>query len=103
MENNFFKIKIKELRKSKKLTMEALGDILGVSKGTISVWEKGPSIPPAVRLEKICDYFGVSMNDLLGTNLRDDKFSTIDLSDFDEDDVLLIKAIVERFKKNVQP
>ena len=41
MENGFFAKKLKLLRKNKKLTGAQLGEILNVSKASISVWEKG--------------------------------------------------------------
>lgn len=42
-----------------------LGEILNITSGTITGWKKG-SYPNADRLKAIADYFGVSMDYLMG-------------------------------------
>ncbi|CAM4013293.1 XRE family transcriptional regulator [Bacillus manliponensis] len=58
--------KIRELRKSKRITQEQLGDAIGVSKMAISYFEKGKKSPGRETLENIADYFGVTTDFLLG-------------------------------------
>lgn len=59
--------RIKELRKSKKITQDELGFILGLSgKSAISNYENGYSTPDNDMLKKIADYFQVSTDYLLG-------------------------------------
>lgn len=57
--------KIYELRKVKNLSQEELGDILSVSRQTISKWETGETIPEIGKLIKMCDYFELNLNDFV--------------------------------------
>ena len=58
--------RLKELRKSNKLTQEELGKILGVGKTTISMYETNNSTPNDEIKLKIADYFNISLDYLLG-------------------------------------
>lgn len=62
--------RIKELRLSKHMTQTEFGDIFGTVKSTISLYESGKSTPNDQIKTKICEYFNVSMDYLLG--LTDD-------------------------------
>ena len=57
---------LKDLRRSKKLTQEALAKELSVSKSTICMYETGERIPPSDMVERIADFFNVSINTLYG-------------------------------------
>ncbi len=59
---------IKYLRKEKDITQEELGDILGVSYQSISRWETGACYPDMELLPTISDFFGVTVDQLLGVN-----------------------------------
>lgn len=52
-------------RKSKKLTQAKLAEKLFVSEKTISKWENGNGVPDANSLQKMCEVFGVSINEIL--------------------------------------
>lgn len=52
-------------RKSKKLTQAKLAEKLYVSEKTISKWENGNGIPDTNLLPKLCEIFGISINELL--------------------------------------
>jgi len=52
-------------RKAKKLTQAKLGELVFVSEKTISKWENGKGIPDTNSLPKLCEVFGVSLNELL--------------------------------------
>lgn len=54
-----FPAMLKELRLSKKLTMEQLAKGLGKTKSTISKWEKGTRSPKIYEIEEIAKYFEV--------------------------------------------
>lgn len=58
--------KIKELREKIGLPQKAFAADLGVSQPTISDWESGRKVPSAKSTEKIADYFGVSVDYVLG-------------------------------------
>lgn len=54
------------LRKSKGLTQAQLGEIINVSETAISKWERGVTLPDIVTLCNVADYFGISLEELLG-------------------------------------
>jgi len=58
--------KLKELREEKGLSQTKLGEALGVDQTTISQYERGVREPNIQTIKKICDFFGVSADYLLG-------------------------------------
>ena len=65
MENKF-KDNLKELRIEKGIGQVKLAQELGVSKGVISLWENGLREPTMTSLILIADYFGVTIDFLVG-------------------------------------
>ena len=63
-----FSEKLKELRKSKKLTQEELGEILFVSRSAVAKWEQGKGIPNKESIKDICNYFNITKEELLEDN-----------------------------------
>lgn len=61
-----FKERLKELRKSKRITMETLADKIGVTYNTISMYESGKRMPSRSTSELLADYFNVDIDYLLG-------------------------------------
>lgn len=57
---------IKELRKQKGLSQEELGNIINVQKSAISKYELGRAVPSSDVLIKLADFFGVTVDYLLG-------------------------------------
>ena len=57
---------LRNLRAEKNITGEQLGKILGVPKATVANWETGRNYPNQAVLEKIADYFDVSLDYLMG-------------------------------------
>lgn len=53
-------------RENKDLTQQQLGDLIGVAKQTISVYENGTKFPTIQTLMKIADVFDCSIDYLLG-------------------------------------
>ena len=81
-----FNEKLIELRKSKGLSQDELGQRLGVSRQTISKWELAQSYPDFQRLVLLSDYFGLSLDalvkdvdvqDVREKNLNDKQLSAI--------------------------
>lgn len=52
-------------RRNVKLTQKEAADRLGVSNSTIHHWEKGISFPNVQQVDKICELYRVSYNDLI--------------------------------------
>lgn len=62
-----FKDRFKELRKEKGLAQKEIGDILGYSESTISLYESGRREPKNTEdFIKIADFFDVTLDYLLG-------------------------------------
>ena len=57
---------IKTHRKERRITQKKLGEMLGVSEGTISKYEANVSLPPFETLRSIASIFNISMDTLYG-------------------------------------
>ena len=62
--------KIRKIRKSRKLTQEQFGNLLGVNKRTVISWEKGESFPHKDRLKQIANLEEISVRELLSKPLE---------------------------------
>lgn len=61
-----FEERLKELRKAHHLTQEELGQVIGVSRYAVLLYEKGTNCPEMKGLIGLADYFGVSIDYLVG-------------------------------------
>ncbi len=71
-----FSQNLKMLRKQKGVTQQRLADILCVDKTSISKWENGFNYPNQNIQMMIADYFGVSVDYLLGRDAPTDNTIT---------------------------
>ena len=67
-----FSMRLKELRVRHQLSQQKLSDIIGVSKSSINMYERGEREPGLDTIAAFADYFKVDMNYLLG---KSDSFS----------------------------
>lgn len=71
--------KLKKLRKSRGLTQEELGNLLGVAKSSVSMYERDFRRPSYEVLIRYVDIFNTSSDFILGTrNLIKDNLSRLD-------------------------
>lgn len=105
--------RIKELRTKKKITQEELGKIVGVTTSMIGMYEIEARRPSFEVIEKIADYFGVTVDYLLGRENINDSVTPANIPSgiylrlakeaeemgLTEDDVELISEMFKRFKK----
>lgn len=61
-----FRDRLKDLREQKQMTQEDLGELLSVTKGTISKYENGNLQPSNEALKFLADFFNVTTDFLLG-------------------------------------
>jgi transcriptional regulator with XRE-family HTH domain len=61
-----FPARVKELRIKKGLSQPQLAEAIGLTKQTISLWERGISKPEFETMDRLADFFGVNMGYLLG-------------------------------------
>ena len=61
-----FRKRLKELRIEKKLTQKQLADMIGTNNSSVCDWECGRSEPNIEQIIKICKYFEINSDYLLG-------------------------------------
>lgn len=66
-----FRIRLKELRESRNLSQYSFARHFGISQSTVGNWESGIRQPKTDVLEKIAEYFNVSVDYLLGREESD--------------------------------
>lgn len=86
---------LEELRKDKNMNQKALADVLHVSVGTISNYEKGVHFPDVEKLMNLADFFGVTADYLLGR-------CTARLSPDVFDEVFLGEKSIEEFVTTIR-
>lgn len=64
---------IREIRRSRGLTQERLAEAVGVSTASVSKWENGQSVPEVGMLTALADYFEISVDALVGHEVRVDR------------------------------
>ena len=62
--------KIKLLRTSNQLSQESLAALLGISRQSVSKWEKGISNPSSEKLIRLSEIFKISVEDLLDEQIN---------------------------------
>lgn len=63
---SIFSERLKELREEKRVSMMALGKLVGASDASICKWENGDVEPKATYIRNLSVFFGVSADYLLG-------------------------------------
>lgn len=63
---NLFSVRLKELRLQHGFSQEELAEQIGIKQNSYSDWEHGKCKPNYEKLEKIADFFGVSLDWLFG-------------------------------------
>ena len=58
-------MKLKELRKSKKLSQDEVAGYLHVTRQAVSHWETGKTKPDLNCLKKLCELYQISLNEML--------------------------------------
>lgn len=87
--------RLKLLRSQAGLTQKQLGAMIGVSKSVISFYELQERSPSPDVLMKLAAVFHVSSDYLLGLESGD----SIDISGLDEEDVKIVKQLVDFLRK----
>ncbi|MBP5654613.1 MAG: helix-turn-helix transcriptional regulator [Clostridiales bacterium] len=65
--------RIKELRKKNHLNQDDLAEMIGISRPTLSRWERNEAAPDLEQLRRIADAFGISVSELLEDQESQDK------------------------------
>ena len=83
------------LRTNAGLTQAQLGNLVGVTKSVISYYELQERSPSPDVLIKLSQIFHVSTDELLGVS----KGESVDVTGLKQEDVLLIRNLVERLRR----
>ena len=80
-----FRIRLKKLREEKGLSQAAFAKEFGVAQSTVGGWEAGTREPNFDTVQKLADYFGVSVDYLLcrtkEAEIKDSSNDTIDVQE----------------------
>ena len=74
-QNAAFPQRLQTLREKQRLSRRTLAELCGLSKNMISLYERGEKAPSVDALIKLADYFGVSIDFLLGKRFVKGVFS----------------------------
>lgn len=89
-------MRIKELREQFSLSQERLALEIQTSQRNIGRWENGENEPTYSQLIKLADFFGCSVDYLIG---REDDFGNVSVSSSQSDLSKDEKTLLERFRK----
>ena len=64
----YFSENLKKLRRTADITQEKLAEFVGVTPQTVSKWERAETYPDIETLPVIANYFGVTIDELLGND-----------------------------------
>jgi transcriptional regulator with XRE-family HTH domain len=78
---------IRYLRKQKGLTQDAFANEIGVTRSVIGAYEEGRAEPKIKTMQVMADYFGISMDQLIGVDLAESAASHIRGSDNEKPDL----------------
>lgn len=92
---------LKKLRNEKKLTQEEIGKFLNISSTGYASWEKLRTEPDIKTLIKLADFYGVSIDYLVGRANEDEIVKIINDTSSDEDYLLDILRQLPALEKEV--
>ena len=90
-----FGSRLRQLRKQKNLTQKQLAALIRVKNSIISFYEVGDRIPSPEIIIKLATTLNVTSDYLLGI----EKGESIDVSGLDENDKMLIRALVDTLRE----
>lgn len=94
-----FHLRLRELRNSRKVSQQELADLLGISKSSVNMYERGEREPGLDTLEAIADYFNVDMDYLMGKTSEIKAFDEIFSTEILAKESEVYKAINDCFGK----
>ncbi len=100
---------IKRIRRERDLTQEEVAAHLGISFQSISKWERGDGYPDITMLPTLANYFGISVDDLLGMSeiAKSDRYNEINViwtennqKELHNENVVLMRQALKTFPNN---
>lgn len=94
--NNLF-----NARKKKGLSQEDVAEKLGVSRQTISKWERDETLPDIYQSKKLAVLYGISLDELIEYNVDEKEIQ--DMIDQTDDNILFLPPIKRKWiRQNTQ-
>lgn len=106
-----FQLRVKQLREEKGISQAKLAQDIGVTYGAVGNWESGTREPKFETVIKIADYFGVSIDYLLGrtddpnmasdviVSTADGKITSLEDAGLAREDLDRISGVIEDIRK----
>lgn len=91
-----FSTKIKALRKEHKKTQQNIADLLNIRRSTYGEYERGKILPPMDKMKILADYFGVSVDYLIGISGKNETEFSDELIDVSGQ----LKSALKHLKSN---
>jgi len=111
-----FAERVKFFRKKKGISQSQMAKDLEINNSTISKWEKGVYTPELHMVMKLCKYFGITLDQLVGEQQELTTINMIDLADvlgalkrrevywgrslMEEKDQLFLAQVIESYMKS---
>jgi len=92
-----FSNRLKALRLKKGLTQEQLAHALDIPETSVRRWESVGTPPKRERLEKLADFFGVSVDYLLGREQNPKKVTYEDLDDDEKEIIEQLREVANEY------
>lgn len=83
---------LKKLRAERKVSQEALGNIIGVSQQAVNKYENHNTEPDIATLIKIADYFNVSVDYLIGNTTERHKCESVTEYELNAEEQLFVES-----------
>jgi len=88
---------IKKFRKEKGITQEALADFMGVTFQSVSKWECGMTYPDLELIPSLANFFGVTMDELIGSDkIKNEELINDYLDEYDRLEHLTPQLYIEK-------
>ena len=88
--------RIKHLREQNHLMQADLARRLHITRSCVNAWEQGISVPSTSILIELSAMFHVSTDYLLGIR----KSATLDISQLNEEEILILQNLIQHFLKS---
>lgn len=92
---------LRTLRRQAGLTMKQLGANLGMAESTVSLYENGKRSPDVQTLIRFADYFGVSLDFLLGRNEEKATAAVDETSDEEKELLRIFRSLNRKGKDSI--
>ncbi|MGN0701694.1 MAG: helix-turn-helix transcriptional regulator [Lentihominibacter sp.] len=90
--------RIRLLRQENDMTQSDLAKMLGITRSSVNAWEMGISVPSTQYIIEMSRIFHVSTDYIMDV----DTFATLSVKGLDDDEIRIIHAIIEHFRKKSQ-